>query len=162
MGPRGQAAGNGEGSSRAFRIDVRFGHAWFARSERARLPAQRGPELLPALRRAELILASQGRAIARRATRIPTDAIVALGAALSPPVRAMPLAAPAGASLPSDTSGANDNAAKVVRNKKALLREIVFLLIFGATLAGTYYLGRLHAFYKVIEVPEPRSGGSVV
>lgn len=168
MRPRGHAAGNvafpadaqSAGKSHgAFRVDIRLGHAWFARSGKTKLPATRGPEILPVLRRAELVLANQGRAIARRVTRIPADAIVALGAALS---SASPRSAPASmsrvaAAVPA-ADIANDNKAQIVRKRGALLREVMFLLLFGATLAGTYYLGRMHAFQKIIVVPEPMAG----
>jgi hypothetical protein len=136
----------------SFRVDARLGYAWFARSAEAKRPVERVPETLPALRRAELVLASQGRAIARRATRIPADAIVALGAALSPGTKR----APAGSGM---GQVANDNGPYLSPRARTLLREAFFLLIFGATLAGTYYLGRMHAFHNVIVVPDSVAHG---
>lgn len=140
----------GLSSSGAFRIEARAGHAWFARSEASRLPAARHSEMLPALRKAELILANQGRAIARRARRVPSEAIVALGAALGTQKAEHRLDRRPGAV-------ANDNSNRVDPKTRMLLREIVFLIIFGATLAGTYYLGRMHGFHNVIVVPDSKS-----
>lgn len=141
------------GSSSSFSVDARIGHAWFARPEKAPLPVKRGAEMLPALRRAELVLAGQGRAIARRATRIPAEAIVGLGARLSAAPRPEPSSALAAGTAGGDS--ANDNVARSVG--RTLLREVFFLLVFGATLAGTYYLGRLHGMQNIIVVPEPGS-----
>ncbi|HMO28495.1 hypothetical protein [Enterovirga sp.] len=109
--------------------------------------------MLPALRRAELVLAGQGRAIARRATRIPAEAVVGLGAALSAPSAREPTPVLAAGAAGRDI--ANDNLA--ASGGRTLLREVLFLLVFGATLAGTYYLGRLHGTQNVIVVPEPAS-----
>ena len=142
---------SGRSSSNPFRIDARIGHAWFARSDRPEASGERSSDLLPALRRAELALAQQGRAIARRAIRVPAEAIVAVGAALSSPPRATVETV---AAAPDRTRAvANDNVLLGARSR-TVLREVLFLLIFGATLAGTYYLGRMHAFYNVIVVPD--------
>lgn len=149
-----EAGAEGVGAFGSFRIDARIGHAWFARPQTTSLPAERAPETLPVLRRAELVLASQGRAIARRATRVPAEAIVALGAALSSEPKKAAFAGPA---VPR---GANDNQAYLSGRARMLLREVLFLVIFGATLAGTYYLGRLHAFHNVIVVPESSAGAN--
>ena len=108
--------------------------------------------MLPALRKAELILAGQGRAIARRATRVPAEAIVQLGSALSAAGDRRRAATPAEAA-------ANDNAGA---RAGTALREIAFLLIFCATLAGTYFLGRAHASATVISVPDSVSGATKV
>lgn len=140
------------GSSSSFSVDARIGHAWFARPAKAP-PPRRGAEMLPALRRAELVLAGQGRAIARRATRIPAEAIVGLGARLSAAPRPEP--SPALAAGPAGGDSANDNVARSAG--RTVLREVFFLLVFGATLAGTYYLGRLHGMQNIIVVPEPGS-----
>lgn len=163
MKPRHRAFGEAQRGTRSqpgdahfsssFNIDARIGHAWFARSGRPKLPVKRGPDMLPALRRAELVLADQGRAIARRARRIPADAIVAMGAPLSP---AGPPVGVAGGT--PDRGIANDNAVLFSPRARTLLREVLFLLIFGATLAGTYYLGRLHAYHNVIVVPDRMTG----
>lgn len=164
MKPRCRAAGepqfperpDGTAGSTSFEVDARIGHAWFARPEVPKMTGEKGSGRMPALRKAELILAKQGRAIARRATRVPVDAIVKLGAALSPPPRKRRPLKPVGASV---KQAANDNSGL---NNMTILREIAFLLIFGATLAGTYFLGRAHASHTVISVPEPTRGNAVV
>lgn len=143
------AAGHGRFPSGYFQIDARMGHAWFARPDEAKVPVERSPETLPVLRRAELVLASQGRAIARRARRVPAEAIVSLGASLASARR--DTAEPAASAM---ASVANDNVAYLDPRTRTLLREAAFLLMFGVTLAGTYYLGRQHAVSNVIVVPD--------
>lgn len=137
-----------------FRLDGRLGHAWFARPAEAP-PRAEAKQTLPALRRAELILSGKGRAVARRATRIPADAIVGIGSKASPLRRAEDRKAKANV--------ANDNQRRLSPKVRTFLREMLFLLLFGATLAGTYYVGRLHAFQNVIVVPDTAiKGGRIV
>ena len=60
-------------------------------------------------------------------------------------------------------SVANDNKPLLSPKARTVLREMLFLLLFGATLAGTYYVGRLHAFHNVIVVPDTAiKGGRIV
>jgi hypothetical protein len=150
------AAGIGVPGHRGlFRLDGWLGHAWFARPSEAPQPRAEAKQTLPALRRAELILSGKGRAVARRATRIPADAIVGIGAKASPLRRAEDRKAKA--------SVANDNQRRLSPKVRTFLREMLFLLLFGATLAGTYYVGRLHAFQNVIVVPDTAiKGGRIV
>jgi hypothetical protein len=49
---------------------------------------------------------------------------------------------------------ANDNKA-TVRKRPAVLRQAFFLALLGASLAGAFYNGRVHAMQKVIVIPEP-------
>ena len=136
-----------------FRIDGWFGHAWFARREEK--PREEARQTLPALRQAELILSGKGRSVARRPTRIPADAIVGIGKKPSP-VRHAP-------DREAKSDVANDNQRSLSLRLRNLLREVFFLIAFGATLAGTYYLGRMHAFHNVIVVPEtPAKGNRIV
>jgi hypothetical protein len=49
---------------------------------------------------------------------------------------------------------ANDNKV-TVRKRPAVLRQAFFLALLGASLAGAFYNGRVHAMQKVIVIPEP-------
>lgn len=116
---------------------------------------------LPVLRRAELALAGQERHLARRTVKVPEDAFVTVRsgpAALAGPLR---LSAP----IPVRTQDRSDRI--VVRGAwrpkmSRILRELVMLLLLAATLAGTFYLGRVYAFQNVIVLPDPDRGHSVV
>lgn len=148
-GPASADAGGGSRfPSEFFQIDARIGHAWFARPDAAKVSVEPRQETLPALRQAELALSHQGRAVARRPRRVPSDAIVSLGATLASARRE------SGEPSAGMGSVANDNVPYLSSRTRTLLREITFLAIFVATLAGTYYLGRTHSFHNVIVVPD--------
>ncbi|TDR94437.1 hypothetical protein [Enterovirga rhinocerotis] len=142
------ASGSDDGAvQRPFEVEARAGHAWFARREKPREPVERRSANVPALRQAELVLSGTSRAVARRMVRIPADSIVSVsGSGLRQSF------------LPAETAAprrcANDNVAGDGRRVPTWLREMLFLAIFVATLAGTYYLGRQHAAENVIIVPE--------
>ena len=135
----------------SFQVEARDAHAWFARSAPSRQVARlRTPSAVPALREAEGLLAIRARPIARRATRIPADAVVPVRSG-RPASTVLLLTGPTQAT-------ANDNAsAKTTAPsfRRAVYRQIFFLLVLAATLAGTFYIGRVNGFQKIIEVPEP-------
>ena len=113
------------------------------------------PGLPPALRQAELALSGQDRAIARRPLRIPAGDTVACGSDRSRT-----------ASLRSGgPTEANDNAASSqpkFGRIRTMAREVLFMALFAATLAGVYHLGRLHSVQNVIILPDPDRRGVAV
>lgn len=126
----------------------------------ARVPATRHEAAQPpALGRAELLLAGQGRKVGSRPLRVPQDAFVPVA---PNPFTALPGRKWPALAAPSPATGANDNAEAAPSRRRTVLRELVFLLIFAATLAGTYYIGRMNAATNVIVVPGPSSHRSVV
>lgn len=115
--------------------------------------------LLPAFREAELILARQGRHVGSRPVRVPQDAFV--------PIQPRLLPAPSAPRLmldpPKPVPSANDNASpEPAQTGRPLLREVLFLLMLAATLAGTFWIGRLNAAQNIIVVPGPSSARSVI
>ena len=135
------------------------GHGWFARPHTA-VPSLRASGPVPVLRKAELALASQGRAVARRAVRVPADAFVAVRTrpALAAPVRplALPPASTGSGPVPAG-AGAVLAPSRGSRILRIVLREAIAFALLAATLAAVYYAGRLHALQNVIVVPEPWS-----
>ncbi|MBV9078737.1 MAG: hypothetical protein JO048_14815 [Methylobacteriaceae bacterium] len=86
-----------------------------------------------------------------RLTVVPADAIVVLRPApsrggLVPRV------------LARREAGANDNAPL----RRSLWRELFFLTLLAVTLYAFYYSGQMHAFQRVIVVPEPSQPRSVI
>lgn len=121
----------------------------------------KGGSTLPALRRAELALARQERSVGSRAVRVPLDAFVpiAMPRLLPPPRETLMLAAPAEPAV----SGANDNRTPAPSSTgRALLHELLFLLLLAVTLALTFYVGRLNAAQNVIVVPGPSGPQNLV
>lgn len=151
--PRGEPADDRAPSGRGTRADmVVVARPPLAKRGAAVVP---GLALSPAMRQAELLLAGQNRQVGSRPVRVPGDAFVPIGTRLlpSPSASRLMLAAP----------GANDNAVPArPGSARPLLREALFLLILAATLAGTYWIGRLNAAQNVIVVPGPSSSRSVV
>ncbi|WP_375458233.1 hypothetical protein [uncultured Enterovirga sp.] len=103
------------------------------------------------------MLARQDTKFGSRQVRVPLDAFVPIAPRMLPPPSRAQLM------LEGPAEGANDNASPLpVPATRSLLREIIFLLIFAATLAGTYYIGRLTSAVTVISVPGPTSDHSRV
>ena len=96
-------------------------------------------------------VASPGRGgWARRVSRIPSTAIVPVGRRLLSPVvaRSVP------ASLANDNPPPGPAAA---RARGSVARQMFFLAVLLATIAGAYLNGRQHGFRRVIMVPDPLS-----
>jgi hypothetical protein len=80
-----------------------------------------------------------------------------------PAPRHPPVAARPPGPDPRRGAEANDNDVPAHRERaRSVLREVVLLVIFALTLAGTYYLGSLNAAHNVIVVPGPSSVRSIV
>lgn len=61
------------------------------------------------------------------------------------------------------SASANDNVAAFgAASGKSIWRELFFLAVLVATLAGAFWTGRVHGFQKIIVVPGPSSFYSVV
>jgi hypothetical protein len=56
---------------------------------------------------------------------------------------------------------ANDNDAKP-GDTRSVVRDLIFLMILAATVAGAFWSGRMHGYQKVIVVPGPSSFHSQV
>ena len=56
---------------------------------------------------------------------------------------------------------ANDNEA-AARDRRSVWRDLFFLMVLAATVAGAFWSGRVHGIQKVIVVPGPSSFYSVV
>ena len=87
--------------------------------------------------------------------RVPASAIVSIGARATAPVPRHR------ARLGFFVRSANDNKAPA-GERRGVLRDIFFLMILAATVAGAFWSGRVHAIQKVIVVPGPSSFYSVV
>jgi hypothetical protein len=55
---------------------------------------------------------------------------------------------------------ANDNVA--AGESRSVWRDLFFLMILAATVAGAFWSGRVHGLQKVIVVPAPSSFHSVI
>jgi hypothetical protein len=80
------------------------------------------------------------------APQVPLDRIVVIGKGLPPGHsfgrrRVVPAIA-------------NDNKA-AARKGRTVLREVFFMAVLAAALAGAFYNGQVHAMQKVIVIPEP-------
>ena len=86
--------------------------------------------------------------------RVPASAFVSIGYRRRAPVPGYP----ANRTL---SRSANDNHTPV-GDRRSIWRDLFFLVVLGATVAGAFWSGRLHGYQKVIVVPGPSSFYSVV
>ncbi len=56
---------------------------------------------------------------------------------------------------------ANDNNAPT-GDRRSVWRDLFFLMVLAATVAGAFWSGRVHGIQKVIVVPGPSTSSSVV
>jgi hypothetical protein len=103
----------------------------------------------PRTSRADLVLIEvPKRGLPRR---VPGSAFVSIGSRRRGGIPVYPI-------RPLPRCFANDNAP----DKRALWRDLVFLMILAATVAGAFWSGRMHGYQKVIVVPAPSSFHTIV